>query len=228
MSLCCGIASILPDEELWHIHRRRKEVLIDYVRQRLRHQYLRQGASPGQSDELEQVLIPDALTIGFARRFATYKRATLILRDLDRLGRILNNAERPVQILFAGKAHPADEPGKALVEQVYHLSRSDEFRDNIIFLENYDMDMARYLVSGADLWLNTPIRPYEASGTSGQKAALNGLPNCRILDGWWAEGYNGKNGWAIGQEREYDNDDERDEADSQSLFALLEGQIIPT
>ena len=218
----------VPDEELWHMHRRRKELLINYARQCLRHQYLRQGASPGQSNELEHVLNADALTIGFARRFATYKRATLILRDLDRLGRILNNPERPVQIIFAGKAHPADEPGKALVEQVYHLSRSDEFRCNIIFLENYDIEMACYLVSGADLWLNTPIRPYEASGTSGQKAALNGLPNCSILDGWWAEGYNSKNGWAIGEEREYDNDDERDKADSQSLYALLEEQIIPT
>ncbi len=218
----------VPDDELWRIHRRRKELLIDYTRQHLKHQYLRQGASPGQLDEIEHILNPDALTIGFARRFATYKRATLILRDLDRLGRILNNPERPVQIIFAGKAHPADEPGKALVEQVYHLSRSDEFQGKIIFLENYDIEMARYLVSGADLWLNNPIRPYEASGTSGQKAALNGLPNCSILDGWWAEGYNGKNGWAIGEVREYDTDDERDEADSQSLYALLEGQIIPT
>jgi len=218
----------VPDEELWQMHRRRKELLIDYARQRLRQQYLRQGASPGQSNEFEHILNPEALTIGFARRFATYKRATLILRDLDRLSRIVNNPERPVQIIFAGKAHPADKPGKALVEQVYHLSRSDKFRGKIIFLENYDIDMARYLVSGADLWLNNPIRPYEASGTSGQKAALNGLPNCSILDGWWAEGYNGKNGWAIGEEREYDNAEERDEADSQSLYALLEEQIIPT
>jgi glycogen phosphorylase len=218
----------VPDEELWQMHRRRKELLIDYARQRLRQQYLRQGASPGQSDEFEHILNPNALTIGFARRFATYKRATLILRDLDRLSHILDHPERPVQIIFAGKAHPADEQGKALVEQVYHLSRSDEFRGTIIFLENYDIDMARYLVSGADLWLNNPIRPYEASGTSGQKAALNGLPNCSILDGWWAEGYNGKNGWAIGEEREYDNAEERDEADSQSLYALLEEQITPT
>ncbi|HEU0000708.1 MAG TPA: alpha-glucan family phosphorylase, partial [Ktedonobacteraceae bacterium] len=218
----------IPDEELWQMHRRRKELLIDYARQRLKHQHLRQGASPGQSDEFEHILNPDALTIGFARRFATYKRATLLLRDLARLGRILNDPERPVQIIFAGKAHPADQPGQALVEQVNHLSQSDEFRGKIVFLENYDIEMARYLVSGADLWLNTPIRPYEASGTSGQKAALNGLPNCSILDGWWAEGYNGKNGWAIGEEREYDNDDERDEADSQSLYALLERQIIST
>jgi len=218
----------VPDDELWRVHRQRKALLIDNTRQRLRRKYLRQGASPGQIDELEHLLNPDTLTIGFARRFATYKRATLILRDLDRLGRLLNKPERPVQIIFAGKAHPADGPGQALIEQVYHLSQSDEFRDNIIFLENYDIDMARYLVSGADVWLNNPIRPYEASGTSGQKAALNGLPNCSILDGWWAEGYDGKNGWAIGGEQEYDNDDERDEADSQSLYALLEGQIIPT
>jgi glycogen phosphorylase len=218
----------VPDDELWHVHRRRKELLIDDVCLRLRHQYLRQGTSPDQSDELEHILNADALTIGFARRFATYKRATLILRDLDRLGRILNNPERPVQIIFAGKAHPANEPGKALVKQVYHLSQSDAFRGKVMFLENYDIEMACLLVSGTDLWLNTPIRPYEASGTSGQKAALNGLPNCSILDGWWAEGYNGKNGWAIGEKREYDNDDERDKADSQSLYALLEGQIVPT
>lgn len=218
----------IPDEELWHVHKRRKEMLIDYTRQRLKQQHLRQGAPPGQSGDFEQTLNPDALTIGFARRFATYKRATLLLRDVDRLGRLVNNPERPVQIIFAGKAHPADEPGQALVEQVNHLARSDEFRGKIVFLENYDIEMARYLVSGADVWLNNPIRPYEASGTSGQKAALNGLPNCSILDGWWAEGYNGKNGWAIGEEREYDDDDERDEADSQSLYALLEEQIVPT
>lgn len=218
----------VPDDELWRVHRQRKSLLIDYTRQRLRRKYLRQGASQGQIDELEHILNPDTLTIGFARRFATYKRATLILRDLERLGHILNKPERPVQIIFAGKAHPADGPGQALIEQVNHLSQRDEFRDNIIFLENYDIEMARYLVSGADVWLNNPIRPYEASGTSGQKAALNGLPNCSILDGWWAEGYDGKNGWAIGGEQEYDNDDERDEADSQSLYALLEGQIIPT
>jgi len=135
---------------------------------------------------------------------------------------------RPVQIIFAGKAHPADEPGKSLIEQVYRISRSDAFRGKVIFLENYDIGMARYLVSGTDLWLNNPIRPHEASGTSGQKAALNGQPNCSILDGWWAEGYNGKNGWAIGEEREYHDPDVQAEADSLSLYRLLEEEIVPT
>src|SRR5258706_15881760 len=133
--------------------------------------------------EFEKMLDKDAFIIGFARRFATYKRATLIFRDMERLNRIVNNPERPVQIIFAGKAHPADEPGKALIEQVYRFSRSDAFQGKIIFLENYDIDMARYLVSGTDLWLNNPIRPHEASGTTGQKVALNGHPNCRILAG---------------------------------------------
>jgi len=218
----------IPDGELWQTHMKRKEVLISYVRRQLQQQHLRLGEGSAQMAEFMRMLNPDALIIGFARRFATYKRATLIFRDLDRLRNILNNPDRPVQIVFAGKAHPADEPGKALIEQVYRFSRTDGFRGKIIFLENYDMAMARYLVSGTDLWLNNPIRPHEASGTSGQKAALNGQPNCSILDGWWAEGYNGKNGWAIGEEREYHDSNIQDEADSISLYQLLEEQITPT
>jgi starch phosphorylase len=144
------------------------------------------------------------------------------------LRRILNNPDRPVQIIFAGKAHPADGPGKSLIEQVYRFSRSDEFRGKIVFLENYDIDMARYLVSGTDLWLNNPIRPHEASGTSGQKAALNGQPNCSILDGWWAEGFEGNNGWTIGEGREYHDTEIRDEADSLSLYSKIEEEIVPT
>ena len=222
-----GITEI-PDEELWKIHVQRKEALINYTRRRLREQHLRLGEGSVQIAEFEQMLDKDALIIGFARRFATYKRATLIFRDMERLNRIVNNPERPVQIVFAGKAHPADEPGKALIEQLYRFSRSDAFRGKIIFLENYDIAMARYLVSGTDLWLNNPIRPHEASGTSGQKAALNGQPNCSILDGWWAEGYNGKNGWAIGEEREYHDANAQAEADGLSLYRLLEEEIIPT
>src|SRR5207302_9383353 len=176
----------------------------------------------------EHMLYRNAILIGYAHRFETYKRETLIFRDPERLHQLLNNPEHPVQIIFAGKAHPADEPGKALIEQVYRFSRSDAFRGKVIFLENYDIDMARYLVSGTDLWLNNPIRPHEASGTSGQKAALNGQPNCSILDGWWAEGYNGKNGWAIGEEREYHNSNIQDEADSLSLYPLLEEEVVPT
>jgi starch phosphorylase len=189
---------------------------------------LRLGEGTIQIAEFDKMLDPYTLTIGFARRFATYKRATLIFRDVERLKRILNNPDRPVQIIFAGKAHPADGPGKSLIEEVYRFSRSEDFRGKIVFLENYDIDMARYLVSGADVWLNNPIRPHEASGTSGQKAALNGLPNCSILDGWWAEAYDGRNGWAIGEGREYHDADARDEADSLSLYSILEEQIIPT
>ncbi len=217
----------IPDEELWRAHEKRKELLLDYARQRLKQQHLRLGEGTHQIEEFEHMLNPKALVIGFARRFATYKRATLIFRNIERLKHILNNPERPVLIIFAGKAHPADDPGKALIEQIYRASRNEEFRGKIIFLENYDIDMARYLVSGTDLWLNNPIRPYEASGTSGQKAALNGQPNCSILDGWWAEGYNGKNGWAIGEEREYHDPDVQAEADSISLYMLLEEEIIP-
>jgi starch phosphorylase len=218
----------LPDEELWKVHTQCKEALIAYARHKLKQQHLRLGEGAVQIAEFEHILRPDALIIGFARRFATYKRATLLFRDRQRLSRILSDPQRPVQIIFAGKAHPADEPGKALIKQIYEASRSEEFRGKIIFLENYDIDMARFLVAGTDLWLNNPIRPYEASGTSGQKAALNGQPNCSILDGWWAEGYNGKNGWAIGEEREYHNQEVQAEADSLSLYQLFEEEIIPT
>ncbi|HLI06813.1 MAG TPA: alpha-glucan family phosphorylase [Ktedonobacteraceae bacterium] len=217
----------IPDGELWQAHLKRKEALIAYSRNRLKQHHLRLGEGTTQMAEFDRMLDPNALTIGFARRFATYKRATLIFRDLERLTRIVNNPRRPVQIIFAGKAHPADEPGKALIEQVYRFSRSDAFRGKIIFLENYDIDMARYLVSGTDLWLNNPIRPHEASGTSGQKAALNGQPNLSILDGWWDEGFNGKNGWAIGEKREYVDANVQAEADSLSLYQSLEEDVIP-
>src|SRR3984893_7434701 len=218
----------IPDEELWQTHLQRKEALINYTRRRLRQQHLRLGEGSMQMAEFESMLNADALIIGFARRYATYKRATLIFRNIERISAIVNNAERPVQIIFAGKAHPADEPGKSLIEQVYRLSRSNTFKGKVIFLENYDIDMARYLVSGTDVWLNNPIRPYEASGTSGQKAALNGQPNCSILDGWWAEGYNGKNGWALGEERDYHDLEIQAEDDSNSLYDILEHEIIPT
>ena len=218
----------VPDEALWKVHLQRKEALIDFTRRNLKRHHLRLGEGSVQINEFERMLDSNALLLGFARRFATYKRATLIFRDPERLHRILNHPEHPVQIIFAGKAHPADDPGKALIEQVYRFSRSDAFRGKVIFLENYDIDMARYLVSGTDLWLNNPIRPHEASGTSGQKAALNGQPNCSILDGWWAEGYNGKNGWAIGEERAYHDAEAQAEADSLSLYRLLEEEIIPT
>ncbi|RME66414.1 MAG: alpha-glucan family phosphorylase, partial [Caldilineae bacterium] len=221
-----GIADI-PDRELWAAHQERKQIMIDFVRRRVREQLLRHGEGPRQLAAAAEFLDPNALTIGFARRFATYKRATLIFRDLDRLLEILNNPDRPVQIIFAGKAHPKDEPGKALIRRIHQLSQDPAFVGKIVFVENYDMNVARHLIAGVDVWLNNPRRPHEASGTSGQKAALSGAPNFSVLDGWWREGYDGLNGWAIGEEREYKDEDTQDEADALSLYATLEEEIIP-
>jgi glycogen phosphorylase len=217
----------LPDDELWEVHVDRKRKLIDFVRDRLQQQYLRHGEGPRRIAQAAQLLDPNALTIGFARRFATYKRATLLFRDLDRLKRMLRNPVRPVQIIFSGKAHPRDEPGRALIRHIYELSQDPELDGRIVFVENYDMNIARHLISGVDIWLNNPRRPYEASGTSGQKAALSGIPNFSILDGWWQEAYDGHNGWAIGEEREYKDQDTQDEADALSLYSILEDEIIP-
>ncbi|MCC9078885.1 alpha-glucan family phosphorylase [Litorilinea aerophila] len=217
----------IPDQELWAVHQQRKEQLIQLVRDRLQQQMVRHGEGTRRMDLAGQVLNPNALTIGFARRFATYKRATLIFRDIERLKRLLHDPERPIQIIFSGKAHPADEPGKALIQQIYQLSQQPEFQGKIIFLENYDINIARHLISGVDLWLNNPRRPHEASGTSGQKAALSGVPNFSVLDGWWVEGYDGTNGWAIGEEREYKDQETQDEADALSLYSTLENEIIP-
>jgi glycogen phosphorylase len=171
------------------------------------------------------VLDENALTIGFARRFATYKRATLLFKDLERLKYIINKADRPIQFIFAGKAHPADNPGKHFIQDVYQLSQQPGLAGKVVFLEEYDMCIGRALTQGVDVWLNNPRRPYEASGTSGMKASLNGAPNLSILDGWWPEAYNGKNGWAIGEEREYSNTDEQDWNDAQSLYHLLEHEV---
>jgi glycogen phosphorylase len=217
----------IPDGELWSVHQELKEKMVKFVRRRIRQQYTRHGESTQRVARADQILDPNALTIGFARRFATYKRAALIFLDEERIKRILNDPERPVQIIFSGKAHPDDEPGKALIQQVYEISQQPEFAGKIIFLENYDMNIARHLISGVDFWLNTPRRPREASGTSGQKAALSGIPNFSILDGWWAEGYDGTNGWAIGDEREYKDTATQDEADAYSLYTTLEEEIIP-
>jgi starch phosphorylase len=173
------------------------------------------------------LLDPDALTIGFARRFATYKRATLIFRDLERLKRILHAPQRPVQIVFAGKAHPADGGGKELIQQVVHYAQDSSLGGRVAFLEDYDMHMARFLVQGVDVWLNNPRRPNEASGTSGMKAAMNGVPNLSVLDGWWPEGYNGANGWVIGEGQEDWDWNVQDERDAQSLYATLEQQVVP-
>ncbi|MDQ5853070.1 MAG: alpha-glucan family phosphorylase, partial [Chloroflexota bacterium] len=217
----------VPAAELWAAHGARKRALIRYAREVLRQQRLRLGEGPSALAEVDTLLDEQAFTIGFARRFATYKRATLIMRVLERLSRMLHSADRPVQIIFAGKAHPADEPGKALIKEIYAASRSPGLAGKIIFLEDYDMSMARHLVSGCDLWLNNPIRPHEASGTSGQKAALNGIPNCSILDGWWAEGYTPGNGWAVGEEREYQDVETQNTADANALYDVLERDVIP-
>ncbi|MFQ5859334.1 MAG: alpha-glucan family phosphorylase [Anaerolineae bacterium] len=217
----------IPNAALWEIHRRQKQMMINYLRQRTRRQRERNHASVEEVAAAESLLDPNALTIGFARRFATYKRATLIFRDIERIKRVMNQPGRPVQIIFAGKAHPADEPGKALIKHIVELSKQPGFKGRVVFIEDYDINIARFLVRGVDLWLNNPRQPLEASGTSGQKAALNGVPNLSVLDGWWPEAYDGTNGWAIGNERDYSNVDEQDAADAESLYSTLENEIIP-
>ncbi|MFQ5342561.1 MAG: alpha-glucan family phosphorylase [Anaerolineae bacterium] len=217
----------IPNAELWRIHRQRKQMMINYLRQRVRRQRERNLASLDEIAVAEQMLDPEALTIGFARRFASYKRATLIFRDLNRIQRILNQPGRPVQIIFAGKAHPADDPGKALIKHIVELSRHPGFQGRVVFVENYDINVARFLVRGVDLWLNNPRRPLEASGTSGQKAALNGAPNFSVLDGWWPEAFDGTNGWAIGTAMENADPDTQDAADAASLYHILENEIVP-
>ena len=219
----------IPDTELWRTHERRRERLIAFTRGRLKLQLQRRGAPQHEIEEADEVLDPDALTIGFARRFATYKRATLIMRDVERLKAILNHAERPVQIIFAGKAHPHDTGGKELIRQITNLARTQEFRHCMVFLEDYDMQVARYLVQGVDVWMNTPRRPKEASGTSGMKVIYNGGLNFSILDGWWAEGYSPAVGWAIGNGEEYPEYewDHQDFVESEALYNILERDIAP-
>jgi glycogen phosphorylase len=217
----------IPDEELWRTHERRRERLVAYARQRLHSQLEGRGAPPTEVALASELLNSEALTIGFGRRFATYKRAALLLRDPERLISILNNKERPVQIIFAGKAHPMDTPGKELIRQIIHFVRNGDARHRMLFLEDYDMVVARYLVQGVDIWLNTPRRPLEASGTSGMKATMNGAINVSILDGWWDEAYNVNTGWAIGKGEEYGDEKYQDEVESNSLYDLLEKEIVP-
>ncbi len=221
----------VSDEELWRTHERRKERLVAFTRERLYQQYRHRGAPLNQLRLAGEVLSPYAFTISFARRFATYKRATLLFRDRERLYKLLTDTDAPVQIIFSGKAHPHDVPGKNLIRDIFHFAQQPEIRRKIVFLENYDMGIAKYLVSGSDLWLNTPRRPMEASGTSGMKAAINGVLNCSILDGWWAEGYdpaqNPLVGWAIGSGEFYEDEEEQDEVESKLLYELLEREIVP-
>lgn len=223
----------IPMEELWRTHERRRERLVAFARQQLRKQLERRGARPSELYDADEVLNPEALTIGFARRFATYKRATLLFRDPERLARILNDPERPVQIVIAGKAHPRDEAGKELIRQIIALSSLPEFRRHLVFIEDYDMSVARYLVQGADVWLNTPLRPREASGTSGMKAAANGVLNLSTLDGWWDEAWHMVDhrtnpiGWAIGLGEHYENTADQDRVEAEALYDILERDVIP-
>jgi starch phosphorylase len=217
----------IPDAELWRTHERRRERLVGFARMRLKRQLQSRNALPAEIGRADEVLDPDALTIGFARRFATYKRGTLVFRDLERLTAILTAKDRPVQFLFAGKAHPHDQEGKKLIQEVLQLARRPDLRRRIVFLEDYDINVARYLVQGVDVWLNNPRRPEEASGTSGMKVALNGGLNLSILDGWWVEGYEGDNGWSIGNGEEYTDLVYQDEVESRSILDHLEQEVVP-
>ena len=222
-----GIQNI-PDYELWHEHLDRKKKLISMVREKTIERLRRNGFSYDQIAQIVDKLNPNALTIGFARRFATYKRATLIFRDIERITQILNDEARPVQLIFAGKAHPSDKDGQELIRYIHELSLKPQFIGKIFILEDYNIGMSRYLISGVDVWLNNPRRPLEASGTSGQKASVNGAINFSVLDGWWAEGYNAKNGWKIGSDHNYDDYEIQDNEDSENLYSTLEKKIIPT
>jgi len=217
----------VPDRKIWEVRHVLRKKLMDFVRQRLESTMSRRHDSPAHIVEVLDILDENALTIGFARRFATYKRAHLIFRDVERLSEIVNNSERPVQFIFAGKAHPADEAGKALIRRIIDISKQPEFIGKIIFLENYDMELAKRLVSGVDVWLNTPTRPLEASGTSGQKAELNGVLNFSVLDGWWYEGFEKEAGWSLTEKKSFDNQDFQDDLDAATIYSILENEIVP-
>jgi starch phosphorylase len=217
----------IPGTELWRTHERCREGLVGYVRARLGNQLKRRGASTAEIIRAREVLMPEALTIGFARRFATYKRATLLFKDPERLARLLNNPERPVQLIIAGKAHPQDTEGKELIKQIIHLNHDERFRRKVVFIEDYNMDVTLHMVSGSDLWLNTPRRPLEACGTSGMKALANGSLNLSVLDGWWEEAYQPECGWALGHGEVYENFEIQDSIESLDLYNLLENDIVP-
>ena len=217
----------IPNNELWNAHIQRKQKLVELVKENTMTRLRRAGMSYDQIKEITSELSENDLIIGFARRFATYKRATLIFNDLERITEILNDKEHPVKLIFAGKAHPADKEGQDLIKYIHELSMKPQFKGKIFLLENYNIAMSRYLISGVDVWLNTPRRPMEASGTSGQKAAVNGVINFSVLDGWWAEGYDQTNGWIIGSDAEFSSYADQDKADSQSIYRTLENKIIP-
>lgn len=217
----------VPDEKVWETRCKLKTKLIEYIRGRFRESWLKNQGDPSRVVSLLDKINPNALLIGFARRFATYKRAHLLFSDLDRLAKIVNNPDYPVQFLFAGKAHPADGAGQGLIRRIFEISQRPEFIGKIIFLDNYDMQLARRLVSGVDIWMNTPTRPLEASGTSGEKALMNGVVNLSVLDGWWYEGYREGAGWALTDKRTYQNQDHQDRLDASTIYSMLEQEIIP-
>jgi starch phosphorylase len=214
----------IPDEELWKTHYWMKIKLIDAVRERTRQRWAQDRVSPSFALAGGALLDHSVLTLGFARRFATYKRADLILYDMQRLKKLLNDRWRPVQIIFAGKAHPADDPGKRILQEIFNAARDPGAGGRIAFVEDYDEQIAQYMVHGVDVWLNNPVPPLEASGTSGMKAALNGAPQLSIMDGWWLEGFTGKNGWGFGEGNVSGN---RDQADAEAIYQILENEIIP-
>ena len=217
----------VPDEEIWNLRIELKTKLINYIRGRFRKTWLKNQGDPSRVVSLLDKINPNALLIGFGRRFATYKRAHLLFSDLERLKKIVNNQDYPVQFIYTGKAHPADGAGQGLIKKIYDISQSPEFLGKILFLENYDMQLSRRLISGVDIWMNTPTRPLEASGTSGEKALMNGLLNLSVLDGWWLEGYREGAGWALTEKRTYQNQEHQDRLDASTIYSLLEREIIP-
>jgi starch phosphorylase len=217
----------VPDEEIWETRMALKRKLVDYIRKQFSESWLKNQGDPQRIVSVLQKINPNALMIGFARRFATYKRAHLLFTDIDRLAKIVNNPDYPVQFLFAGKAHPHDGAGQGLIKKIVEISRRPEFLGKIIFLENYDMTLARRLVSGVDIWMNTPTRPLEASGTSGEKALMNGVVNFSVLDGWWLEGYREGAGWALTEKRTYQNQEHQDQLDAATIYSILENEILP-
>jgi starch phosphorylase len=213
--------------ELWETHNALKSRLLEFVRRRVSRQSRRRNEDPAIIEAARTILDPNALTIGFARRFATYKRADLFLRDFDRIAELIDDVQRPVQLVFAGKAHPADEPGKRLIQRIANLRHDPRFAGRVVFIEDYDINVARHMVQGVDVWLNNPRRPQEASGTSGQKAVLNGGLNCSVLDGWWAEAYNGMNGFSIGDGTSHANVQANDDRDGEELVRVLRDEVVP-
>ncbi|MDY5637052.1 MAG: alpha-glucan family phosphorylase, partial [Parabacteroides sp.] len=218
----------VPDDEIWELRKTLKRKLIKYIKEQYRMTWLKNQGDPSKVVSILDKINPDALLIGFGRRFATYKRAHLLFTDLDRLSKIVNNEKYPIQFVFTGKAHPADGGGQGLIKHILEISRRPEFQGKIIFLENYDMRLARHLIAGVDVWLNTPTRPLEASGTSGEKAEMNGVLNFSVLDGWWYEGYREGAGWALTDKRTYENQQYQDQLDAATIYHMLEAEVIPT